>query len=342
MIPILSKYCLVIFLVVTLFGCKNNSKDTPLNKTDAAPTTVEPNTDDAVEYEGKTAVTDYDSTELETEEEIRFVNGMLIASSYDGRDVEGHQLFLAATKLCWNYDYKDVFGEYRKGNRKNGKERIKIDNCCAGLIPSPYVSPLEYYYSLYHDDREIMNYQDNVFELRGIRENLVSEKYESFEELVQSMDTENIISYSLTRSTIQSYDFDTGQLSIRYYINKNQRIGRSGTNAKVASFGNRYSSSFDYLIDMTEGQAKDIYDHYANFDEYNSRKNPPFELITKTTYSLAIPDMERRPYSFKVMLKKIEFFKQSNGYPSESDKIGQLKFIDSSKQNKNSLQPITK
>lgn len=247
---------------------------------------------------------------------------------YVTHDTQEKDLFLAATKLCWNYDYQTVFGDFRKNNRKNGKERITIDNCCAALVPQPYISPLEYYYNLYHRDNAIVTYQNNVFKLREIRKALIEEKQESFKNLVMKSTPEEMVSYTMTRASIQEYDFSTGQMHISYTLSANPRIGRSVTQLRVKGLGKRYRSSFSYDIAMTEEQAKKVYEHYASLEAYSGRKNPPFPLVTKTTYALDIPEVEYRPYVFEVKIKTIAFYRQSDGYPSESDKLGELQFVE--------------
>lgn len=264
-----------------------------------------------------TAQTDFDT-------DVQFLNGTPMYDLSAGYNVEEHERFLAATKLCWSYDYKATLGETRKGNYKNGKERINITSCCASFVPSPYISPFEYYYSLYHGNTDIRTYQNNVFKLQEIRSDLLSENFDSFQQLVQHAQTDNLESYTLCTSNIQNYDIEKEELEIRYYVSNNIKVGSSS--AKVKSLGSRYQSSVTHYIPMSAEKAKAIYEHYASLNEYT--KNPPFQVITKTTFSLGIPSVEKRPYSFEIGLRKIEFFKSGAGYPEPEDKIGEIQFLD--------------
>lgn len=256
--------------------------------------------------------------------DVQFISGIPMYNLSTGYNVEEHERFLAATKLCWSFDYKETFGETRKGNYKNGGERINIASCCASFIPSPFLSPFEYYYSLYHGNTDIKTYKNNVFKLKEIRENLVSENFESFKNMIAEAKTDNLESYSISTSTIQNYNFNTEQLEIRYYISNTKKVG-SG-NARVQAAGNRLRRSVTHFIPMSPKKAKAIYEHYGSLNEYN--KNPPFQLITKTTYSMGIPAVEKRPYNFEIALKKIEFFRSSKAYPEPEDKIGEIQFIE--------------
>ncbi len=327
----MGKVKLLIFLSFYLiFSCKDYSKsntgspeyDKLMNKKDII-LEEENNKEKALESADKDA--SIDKTKPNFYSDVQFINGTPISRLSSGYKIEEHALFLAATKLCWLFDYKETLGESRKGNYKNGKERIKITSCCGAFVPSPYISPFEYYYSLYHGNKDIVTYKNNVFKLKEIRENLMAENFESFKNIVQDAEVENLSSYTLTSSSIQNYNFEKSQLEIRYYINNNLKVGSS--KASMKSSGRRYrSSSFTHLIDMTDEQAKAIYEHYASLNEYS--KNPPFQLTTKTTYALGIPKIEKRPYNFELTIKNIEFFKTGDGYPEPSDKIGEIQFIE--------------
>ena len=335
----LVKYGISLILIILLISCKEEVKSDFSWESDEKEQTkpkVTKTTDSDFEFETEIKETKTSQSEINIEPEVKVVNGTLITNLYNSYETDGQLLYLVATKLCWDFDYKKVFGDYRKGKYKNGKELIKIDNCCASFIPSPYISPIEYYYNQYHNDNDINNYQDNVFKLREIRKNMLTENYESFLNLVMSVDPNNLVSYALISSTILNYDFENGQLKINYRINNRQRIGRNYSNVKLASLNkNRYSSSsHTYLIDMTEEDAKAIFEYYNSLNTYN--KNPPFNLTTKTTYSLQIPKLEKRPYAFESRIKKIEFYKQGEGTPDDSDKIGSIEFNYNAKQNSNS------
>lgn len=318
-------------LSVLLFSftcCKNSSK----SNTGASEYDKLMNKDDIVLDEGNPVKEDEQSksdvvigtkqTDFDTD--VQFINGTPMYNLSSGYNIEEHERFLAATKLCWLFDYKETLGENRKGNYKNGKERINITTCCASFVPSPYISPFEYYYSLYHGNTDIKTYQNNVFKLKEIRSNLISENFESFEQIVQNAQTDNLESYSLSTSSIQNYDFEKEELEVRYYITNTIKVG--STKAKVKQIGSRYRSFVTHYIPMTAEKAKAIYEHYASLNQYT--KNPPFQLITKTTYSLGIPTVEKRPYSFEVGMHKIEFFKSAAGYPEPGDKIGEIQFVE--------------
>lgn len=254
------------------------------------------------------------------ETDVQFINRTPISTNYTGIKAEEHQRFLAAAKLCGNFDYKDELGENRYGNKKNGGERIKINSSCAALVPSPHISPFEYYYKLFYNFNEIANYQKNVFKLKEIREKLKLEYFESFNAQVMAAEPEKLVSYTLATSSIQNFDFDTGKLEIQYYLQNSLPIG--GANGKVAAMGRR-NRNIAHFIPMPEKQAREIYKHYTEINEF--QKNPPFRLTTKTTYALSIPSIESRPYNFEIDIKKIEFFKAGNGYPEPSDKIGEIR-----------------
>ena len=175
-----------------------------------------------------------------------------------------------------------------------------------------------------HSNKKIKTDQNNVIKLQEIRADLLSENFGSFQQIVQDAQTDNLESFSMTTSNIQNYDFEKEELEIRYYVSNNSKVGSSS--AKVKPLGSRYQSSVSHYIPMSAEKAKAIYEHYASLNEYT--RNPPFQLITKTTYSLGIPSVEKRPYSFEIILRRIEFFKSGNGYPEPEDKIGEIQFIE--------------
>ena len=325
-----SNFLLFSVLYLITLGCKDNSKsntgateyDKLMNKDDIVLQEIEVQASDS---ESNTSKKPRGKSETTFESDVQFINGTPIYNLSSNYNKEEHDRFLAATKLCWDFDYKEVLGTTRNGNYKNGKDHIRINSCCASFVPSPYISPFEYYYSLYHDNRDITTYKGNVFKLQEIRENLLKTNFESFKNLIQEVETENLVSYTVVRGSIQNYDMDKGQLEVRYHVNKSLRIGNSGS-AKVATSGNRYRYSTTHYIPMSKDQAKEIYEHYADINVYG--KNPPFTLTTKTTYAMAIPKMEKRPYNFEVRLRKIEFFKTGDGYPEPTDLIGEIKFIE--------------
>ncbi len=325
----LLKYQIVFTIMALMSSCKKDIKNDFLwesvNTEDRTLETTKPKDSD-FEFDTETEAIKTNQNDIKIKPEVKIIDGTLISNNpYNLYDTDGQLLHLVATKLCWDFDYKKVFGDFRNGRYKNGKDPIKIDNCCSAFIPSPYIEPMEYYYSQYHNINDISNYQNNVFKLKEIRKNMLDENYESFKKLVMSVNPDNLVSYKLVTSTIQSYDFDKGELIIKYYINKNQRIGRSSSSViRTPNGNNRYSSSYSYLIKMEEKDAKSLFEHYTSLNEYN--KNPPFKLTTKTTFSLQIPKLEKRPYPFESRINKIEFYKQGEGYPNEQDKIGEIQF----------------
>ncbi|MFX0556103.1 hypothetical protein ACOCEA_04865 [Maribacter sp. CXY002] len=319
---------MLLILAVGFICCKDSKKsntgaseyDKLMNKEDIVLDEESPVKQDEKSITDKATGTE----QAEFDTDVQFLNGTPMYDLSSGYNLEEHERFLAATKLCWSYDYKATLGETRMGNHKNGKERINITSCCASFVPSPYISPFEYYYSLYHGNTDIRTYQNNVFKLQEIRSNLLSENFETFQQMVQNAQTDNLESYTLCTSNIQNYDIEKEELEIRYYVSNNSKVGSSS--AKVKSLASRYQSSVTHYIPMSAEKAKAIYEHYASLNDYS--KNPPFQLITKTTYLLGIPSVEKRPYNFEIGLRKIEFFKSGSGYPEPEDKIGEIQFVE--------------
>ncbi|MEW4923527.1 hypothetical protein [Algibacter sp. 2305UL17-15] len=267
---------------------------------------------------------------------VQVINGSDLGEQIHVYNTDAQILFLAASKLCKNFNFNSVFGSYRKGNLKNGKERIKIDHCCAGFIPSPYIEPMEYYLNTYYNYNAISEYRDNVFKLRDIRQSLETEKRAAFNKLLEGVDPENLVSYKLVTASIEGYDFNTKKLNIKYYVNHSQQIGRSNTKSKLTAFPKsnyRYQSSRTYQLDMAENEAKAIFEYYASLNERS--KNPPFKLIVKTTYAMAIPKLQTRPYSFETKIKTIEFYKMATGYPVQHNKIAEIQINYNQKNDQN-------
>jgi hypothetical protein len=336
-------------LLVVFFNCKETPKNSDFSwddnkKTETkneTPIVKEKKDKDPFKFEDKEnerIETSYNklNTELTGDPTygVQVIDGSALGEQTYVHNTDAQLLFLAATKLCKNFDYNKAFGNYRNGRLKNGKESIKIDHCCSAYIPSPYIDPMEYYLNLYHKYNDISEYRDNVFKLREIRESLETEKREAFKRLLDDVDTKNLVSYRLVTASIEGYNFNTKQLNIKYYINHSQQIGRSSTKAKLVAFPKsnyRYQSSRNYKLDMTENEAKALFEHYGALNEYS--KNPPFKLVTKTTFAIGIPKLQKRPYSFETKIKTIEFYKMTSGYPIQENKIAEIQINYNNDQN---------
>jgi len=336
-----NKIVKLFFIIISIgcfFNCKTESKNNDFSwdkeeevKTEKVKETSKDKsqTDTAFEFEKENEPEPEETSYTELTGDptfgIQVIDGSVLGKQSHVYDTDRQLLFLVATKLCKDFDYKNVFGEYRNGNLKNGKERVKIEHCCSALVISPYIEPMEYYLSLYHENKDVYAYKDNVFKLREIRENLEQEKRSAFEKLLTDVDSENLVSYKMVTSSIEGYDFETKQLKIKYYVSDNQQIGQSGIKAKLAAFPKRnyrYSSTHTYLLNMAESEAKALFEYYASLNEYS--KNPPFKLVTKTTYKMGIPKLQKRPYNFESKIKTIAFYKLANGFPVAENKIAEL------------------
>lgn len=239
-------------------------------------------------------------------------------------------LYLAATKLCQDFDYKETFGYERSGygnyQRKNGDTKIVINDACAAFFPSPYVTPMEYYYKLFDNYNEIETYKNNSFKLKEIREKFNSKYQDSFNELLRTIDTKDVISYSIARATIQEYDFESKRLRLSIGINNDIRVINYGEGpvADVRSITKKSWQSLTHYISMSEEEAKAIYEYYENRGD----KGTPFNLFCKTFYELRKPQVQKRRnrFRFEAIIKRIEFYKEFDAEPLPSLKIGTLIF----------------
>lgn len=245
-------------------------------------------------------------------------------------DYDNEPLYLAAAKLCWNTDYENVFGYERVkvsfgGTEfKNGDEKIEVKSSCLAFVPAPYVSPMEYYYHLFHGYNTIQENISNVFKLRELRKELHEKEFENFKKKVFEIDTENVVSYTMTLATIQNYDFENNRLYINYSTQRNASVKRKKTFATIQPLKEKRQISYAHYIPMKPEVAEAIYKFYP---KYNSLyENPPFPLITKTTYALNHPEKQQRPYLFDIKIKKIEFFKKQGDEFIAENKIGEVTF----------------
>ena len=228
-------------------------------------------------------------------------------------------LHLAATKLCKEfYKQNDLIAAHRENPVT--KDMIK-----SLIIPVMYAqihkvtffkSPGEFVQRYLKDYRIIKN-QSNVFALRTLREELNTTYLEAYNQMVDSIDTENLVFYKY--DLIQGYCFDTGKMTISLWnlalvAIPNTQLQKSLIHIPILngygldSRGKRIQSTSNNLgrfqIPMTENKAQEIFTNYSN----HHRPNPPFAIATKLYYALRFSDdFAGEPRYYQVVLKSRVF-----------------------------------
>ncbi len=239
-------------------------------------------------------------------------------------------LYLAATKLCETFDYQETFGYERSGygnsQRKNGDTKIVINSPCSAFFPPPYIAPIEYYYHLFYNYKTIEEYKRNSFKLKEVRAQFNNKYQVEFNQLLERIDTKNVVSYGIAHGSIQEYDFETKRLRIHFNVKKNMNIRNysGGTIAEVRPISEQKWGGHNHYIPMSEQEAKSIYEYY----EKRGSGGTPFTLFCKTFYELRIPEVQKRRnrFRYEAIVKKIEFYKEFDELPTPSHKIGTLTF----------------
>jgi len=218
------------------------------------------------------------------------------------------RLYLGAVKLCSGTNYEAYFGNPRVANPPSNGD------CCTYFAKSPYINPLEYYYNVFEQDREMFDNQGNPFELKKIREKW-SKKTQKIAEKAELINAENLINEGQNIWNVKDYDFSNNKL----ILSGTSFIYRGNTidvNLKPLSHNN-------LSIDMSEKDVEQLYDHYKKMDEsgiWNSSLVKP--LNSRITYALRKPELKNNFGGFDVVIKKVELF-----YPDDwSKKIGELIF----------------
>lgn len=246
-------------------------------------------------------------------------------------------LHLAATKLCREfYKQNDLIAARKRKSSYKGYDNISHYTChvCTESIRSPFLNPLESFVQRYLKDSRIIKNQSNVFALRTLRKELNTTYLETYNQMVDSIDTENLVFYKY--DLIQGYSFDTGKMTISLW-NPSFKYLLPNTTSKnlihvpilneygVDSRGKRIQSTSNILgrfqIPMTENKAQEIFTNYSN----HHRPNPPFPIATKLYYALRLSDdFEGEPRYYQIVLKKAEFFLPS---PENIKKTSRAKLI---------------
>ncbi|MEP4945921.1 MAG: hypothetical protein ABJU26_00145, partial [Flavobacteriaceae bacterium] len=146
---------------------------------------------------------------------IVFGQGISVPKLDNRGNLNSLKLHLAATKLCKDfYDQKDLNTERQnKSNYKGpGNQYRYTCHICAASIRYPYMSPLESFVDRYLNDKRIMRNKSNVFAVRDLRKEIKSKYSNDYDQMVASMDTENMVFYQT--DLVEGYSFDTNELYI--------------------------------------------------------------------------------------------------------------------------------
>ncbi|WP_298556765.1 hypothetical protein [uncultured Algibacter sp.] len=227
-------------------------------------------------------------------------------------------LYLAAAKLCRDYNYNNTFGSNRieiinsnQGKYLNSEGNITKQNCCTEFFPEPFISPMEYYYYLFYGETEIIDNKNNVFALEKIRKNPNKEDYEFFKETLKEIDTENLFSNNLIRSSLMTYDFKSKTYPISIKINEFEQIGVNFRGLKLSPLTStpkglqKRGNDFYFFLHMEPDEAEKLFNSSGN------------ELSTDVTYSLSIPEKQIRPYSFVRKIKNIVWYSKDGEMVAE-------------------------
>ena len=248
---------------------------------------------------------------------ILFFSIVLYGQNIQIKDIDRVNIFnslnmdLATSKLCQSFlSDKNVYEERRNKSSYTTRDKKTDYSChiCAESISIPYIEPLEEFLERYLKDRRIKQNRTNAFKIRSVREEIDQKYRQEYEQMVDSIDTENLTFYKY--DLVQGYSFESNELSISLWPPKIKNfkiplLYEHGINSS-GKFVNNASGYLAWLtIPMSEQRAKEIYDKYAD----HHSPNPPFAVSTKVIYALRLgEELNEKPRYFQVILKRIEFY----------------------------------
>ncbi|GAB5476344.1 MAG: hypothetical protein Mars2KO_44430 [Maribacter sp.] len=212
------------------------------------------------------------------------------------------QLYLAAIKLSSHFDYQEYYGDIRTNEFKTW------ENYCSKLVPDPYVNPMEYYLSIFEEDKRIQENKGNPFKLKEIRRSQ-KKKIQEVKEMAAKVDTENLVFYKPDGYRLKSFDANTN----RFFLSGNYKIDFDimsriyYLSLPIADI-EPVDTNKEYF-DKSGKEAEALFEYFEKTKAFESIPTLPTSLNAKITYSLKKPKDEY-DYRFIATVKKVELFKK--------------------------------